>query len=103
MQKEHETKSPVVKRSIVVGGHRTSVSLEDAFWLALKDIARERAMTIADLVSTIDTDRAHSNLSSGIRLFVLDHYQSCLEQNAAGRGHPSRHPEAADSVPLADC
>lgn len=68
-------KSPVVKRSIVIAGHKTSVSLEDAFWNALKEIANAREMTLSDLVATIDTDRHHGNLSSAIRLFVLDHYR----------------------------
>jgi predicted DNA-binding ribbon-helix-helix protein len=69
-------KSPVVKRSIVIAGHKTSVSLEDAFWRGLKEIAGGRDMTLSDLVSTIDSDRRHGNLSSAIRLFVLDHYRS---------------------------
>ena len=66
-------KSPVVKRSIVIAGHKTSVSLEDAFWKGLKDIAGDRDITLSDLVASIDTDRRHGNLSSAIRLFVLDH------------------------------
>jgi predicted DNA-binding ribbon-helix-helix protein len=69
-------KSPVVKRSIVIAGHKTSVSLEDAFWQALKDIAIGRNLTLSDLVASIDTDRRHGNLSSAIRLFVLDHYRT---------------------------
>ena len=69
-------KSPVAKRSIVIAGHKTSVSLEDAFWKALKEIADGRGMTLSDLVATIDTDRRHGNLSSAIRLFVLDHFRS---------------------------
>jgi len=68
-------KSPVVKRSIVIAGHKTSVSLEDAFWKGLKEIATGREKTLSDLVATIDTDRRHGNLSSAIRLFVLDHYR----------------------------
>ena len=68
--------SPIVKRSIVVCGHKTSVSLEDAFWKGLKEIAGGREMTLSDLVATIDTDRRHGNLSSAIRLFVLDHYRA---------------------------
>jgi predicted DNA-binding ribbon-helix-helix protein len=68
-------KSPVVKRSIVIAGHKTSVSLEDAFWQGLKEIAAERDMTLSDLVATIDTDRRQGNLSSAIRLFVLDYYR----------------------------
>ena len=69
-------KSPVVKRSIVIAGHKTSVSLEDAFWKGLKEIAGGRDMTLSDLVSTIDSDRRHGNLSSAIRLFVLDYYRA---------------------------
>jgi predicted DNA-binding ribbon-helix-helix protein len=69
-------KSPVVKRSIVIANHKTSVSLEDAFWKGLKDIANDRDITLSDLVATIDTERAHGNLSSAIRLFVLDHYRN---------------------------
>ena len=69
-------KSPVVKRSIVIAGHKTSVSLEDAFWKGLKDIAIARRITLSDLVASIDTERRHGNLSSAIRLFVLDHYQN---------------------------
>jgi len=80
-------KSPVIKRSIVIAGHKTSVSLEDAFWQGLKEIADERSMTLSDLVSSIDTDRRHGNLSSAIRLFVLDHYRhgATAERPAAAR------------------
>ena len=69
-------KSPVIKRSIVIAGHKTSVSLEDAFWKGLKEIADDRGVTLSDIVSSIDTDRHEGNLSSAIRLFVLDHYRS---------------------------
>ena len=69
-------RSPVVKRSIVIAGHKTSVSLEDGFWKALKDIADDRNVTLSDLVSTIDGDRREGNLSSAIRLFVLDHFRN---------------------------
>jgi predicted DNA-binding ribbon-helix-helix protein len=68
-------KSTVVKRSIVVAGHKTSVSLEDAFWDGLKDIAKGQRKTLSDLVGGIDTNREHGNLSSALRLFVLGHYQ----------------------------
>jgi predicted DNA-binding ribbon-helix-helix protein len=69
-------KSPVVKRSIVVGGHKTSVSLEEAFWNGMKEISRERAMTLSAVVGEIDTARQQGNLSSAIRLFVLDHFRT---------------------------
>ena len=68
-------KSPVVKRSIVIAGHKTSVSLEDAFWTGLKEIAAKRDLTLSDIVAAIDQDRRHGNLSSAIRLFVLDYYR----------------------------
>ncbi len=69
-------KSKIVKRSVVIAGHKTSVSLEDAFWRALKDIASSRRTSVSDLVSSIDIDREHDNLSSALRLFVLNHYQA---------------------------
>ena len=69
-------KSPVVKRSIVVGGHKTSVSLEEAFWDGMKEISRERGKTLSELVSAIDDRRQQGNLSSAIRLFVLDHFRT---------------------------
>ena len=69
-------KSPVVKRSIVVGGHKTSVSLEEAFWNGMKTVAAERGRTLSQLVGEIDLERKQGNLSSAIRLFVLGHYRS---------------------------
>jgi predicted DNA-binding ribbon-helix-helix protein len=74
-------KSPVVKRSIVIAGHKTSVSLEDAFWKGLKEIANGRDMTLSDLVAAIDSERQHGNLSSAIRLFVLDFYRNRLSDH----------------------
>jgi predicted DNA-binding ribbon-helix-helix protein len=78
-------KSPVVKRSIVIAGHKTSVSLEDAFWKGLKHIAGERETTLSDLVAAIDSERQHGNLSSAIRLFVLDFYRHRLSEPKDGR------------------
>ena len=86
-------KSPVIKRSIVIAGHKTSVSLEDAFWKGLKDIAGTRDMTLSELVAAIDSERRHGNLSSAIRLFVLDHY----------RNQTFRGAERAQPVPRTDC
>ena len=71
--------SQVLKRSINIAGHRTSVHLEDAFWSAFKEIAATRKIPLSDLVSTIDNERKHGNLSSAIRLFVLDHYRHLAE------------------------
>lgn len=69
-------KSPVVKRSIVVAGHKTSVSLEEAFWNGMKEISGQRSVTLSELVGEIDGARKQGNLSSAIRLFVLDHFRS---------------------------
>jgi predicted DNA-binding ribbon-helix-helix protein len=68
-------KSSVTKRSIVIAGHKTSVSVEDEFWNSLKKIARERGTTVPALVAAIDANRNHANLSSAIRLFVLGFYR----------------------------
>jgi predicted DNA-binding ribbon-helix-helix protein len=68
-------KSLVSKRSIVIAGHKTSVSLEDEFWDSLKEIAVERGMTLGALVAAIDGNRQNANLSSAIRLFVLGVYR----------------------------
>lgn len=77
-------KSRIVKRSIVIAGHKTSISLEGAFWAALKDIATARRTTLSDLVAGIDAERQHGNLSSAIRLFVLDHFQAACSTGADG-------------------
>ena len=72
-----------LKRSIVVSGRRTAVSLEDAFADGLREIAAERGVTMSALVSMIDSSRAKSNLSSAIRLFVLHHFRA---QADGGKG-----------------
>jgi predicted DNA-binding ribbon-helix-helix protein len=68
------------KRSIVLGAHRTSVSLEDAFWKSFREIARARGETLSNLLVKIDGDRQSANLSSAIRLFVLRYYRDELDQ-----------------------
>ena len=68
-------RSRVVKRAIVIANHKTSVSLEYEFWRGLKEIATLRLTNLTGLVSTIDSQREHGNLSSAIRLFVLDFYR----------------------------
>ena len=73
---ERAMKSPIVKHSVVLAGHKTSVSLEDAFWRGLKDIAWSRRTTLSDLINGIELDRERGNLSSALRLFVLNHYQT---------------------------
>jgi predicted DNA-binding ribbon-helix-helix protein len=98
-------KSPVIKRSIVIAGHKTSVSLEDAFWNGLKEIAVSQHATLSDLVAGIDSERPHGNLSSAVRLFVLRHYQSQTRTNGHAESAKPHHdmdilvvPSAAASV-----
>jgi predicted DNA-binding ribbon-helix-helix protein len=67
--------SLVLKRSTIIDDHRTSVSLEDDFWNALKDIAHKRSETLSDLIASIDQNREFANLSSALRVFVLQHYK----------------------------
>jgi predicted DNA-binding ribbon-helix-helix protein len=69
-------KSSNRKHSVLIGGHRTSVSLEDDFWKSLRYIARGRGETLCDLLVKIDADRQSANLSSAIRMFVLRYYQT---------------------------
>jgi predicted DNA-binding ribbon-helix-helix protein len=69
-------KSAIVKRSVVIAGQKTSVSLEDSFWSALKEVAREQKMPLRELITGIDAQRSVGNLSSALRLFVLDHFRA---------------------------
>jgi len=91
-------KSTVIKRSIVIAGHKTSVSLEDRILEAsLKEIAGERNMGASDLVAAIDSERQHGNLSSAIRLFVLDCFVSRLS-NITKR-HDGANAVTTDTLP----
>jgi predicted DNA-binding ribbon-helix-helix protein len=91
-------KTAIIKHSIKVRGRTTSVRLEDPFWNAMKAIADLKGITVAELVTEIDANRKHANLSSAIRLFVLDHYRSLAsarkqplqKANAVTAGSPSR-------------
>jgi len=69
-------RSGVRKRSVVVGKRKTSVTLEDAFWDALKDIAHERNVSLFGLIADVDSKREGPNLSSELRTFVLEHYRN---------------------------
>jgi len=68
-------KSTIIKRSVVINGHKASISMEDQFWAALKSIAAERNLTTSELVSMVHGNRESSNLSSALRVFVLSQYQ----------------------------
>jgi len=70
--------SLVLKRSVVIAGRKTSASLEDAFWSALKEIASARHLTLSALIADINSGRGGGNLSSAIRLFVLGHYRAMM-------------------------
>ncbi|MCJ2039468.1 ribbon-helix-helix domain-containing protein [Methylobacterium sp. J-059] len=61
----------ITKRSVMIAGHRTSVSLEDPFWTALCEIAAARGQSVQALIGAIDAGRDGQNLSSAIRVFVL--------------------------------
>ena len=79
-------KSSIVKRSIVIDGHKTSVSLEDPFWTDLKMIARTQQATLSELVTKIDGTR-EGNLSSALRLFVLQHFRNEDTRMEAAKAH----------------
>ena len=89
-------KSPVLKRSIVLDGHKTSVSLEDAFWDGLKEIGRQRLLTLSELIGSIDAERQQGNLSSALRLYVLEFYRSQVPATDGWEGPRERmdRPEA---------
>lgn len=74
----------IQKRSVIIAGHRTSVSLEPEFWAALKDIAQHRGVSINELVTEIDGQR-RGNLSSALRVFVLTFLQGRLAAAAEPR------------------
>jgi predicted DNA-binding ribbon-helix-helix protein len=75
-----------VKRSIVIRGHKTSVTLEEPFWSGLWEIARGKGYTLGRLVAEIDSERAGSNLSSAIRMYVLEHFRALHEMRPAPEG-----------------
>ena len=74
--------SAVAKRSVLIAGHYTSISLEEAFWDALKAIAAERKLSLTALITEIDGGRTGENLSSAIRVFVLGRYRTGAETRA---------------------
>jgi predicted DNA-binding ribbon-helix-helix protein len=85
----HIMKSAIVKRSIVIHGHKTSVSLEDAFWSSLKNIARTEGVPVSKMVTDIDKTREHRNLSCAIRLFVLEQVRTKSLVHPSGKGASS--------------
>jgi predicted DNA-binding ribbon-helix-helix protein len=89
-------KSRVPKRSIVIGRRKTCVSLEDAFWIELKEIARFQCVTLTKLIAAIDSARTQKNLSSAVRIFVLEHLQS--KRTGTGSGASRRGGDKSQST-----
>jgi predicted DNA-binding ribbon-helix-helix protein len=92
-------KSLVIKRSIVIGGHKTSVSLEEPFWKGVKEIASKRDLTLSELIGSVDAGRLNGNLSSAIRLFVLDHYRTMINTAMAPGSSDQRVSTSLSSTP----
>lgn len=82
-------RSRVLKRSIVVGRHKISVSLEDVFWTELRRIAQELGVHLSELVARIDAERQHGNLSSAIRLFVFEERCKHVESQRGRETQPT--------------
>lgn len=76
--------SQIAKRSILLAGQKTSISLEEAFWSRLKEIAERRNMRVSQLVHEVNQQRQHTNLSSAIRVFILE---DCCARLEAARGN----------------
>ncbi len=83
----------VIKRSIVIAGRKTSISLEDDFWRAFKEIASARDLKLTQLVGSIASERT-GNLSSAIRVFVLNHYRDLISKPAASQSARSRNTQS---------
>ncbi len=76
----------VFKRSIVLDGHKTSVSLENEFWLGLREIAGRENASLSTLVGKIDRERNSCNLSSAIRVFVFNYFRAHMDRLESGQG-----------------
>ena len=74
-RKRRRAESTVGRHTVAIAGRITSVSLEDAFWRALKEIASDRGMTPPELIRAINSERQRGNLSSAIRVFLFDFYR----------------------------
>ena len=81
-------KSAISKRSVVINGRKTSVSLEEPFWAGVRDIAGAQEMTVSSLLRQIDLDRRDTNLSSAIRVYVLQHITLIRTTTAANATTP---------------
>ena len=87
-------KTAVIKRSIILEGHKTSVSLEDEFWDGLREIVSDRNTSLSAVVDEIDRDRDNCNLSSAIRVYVFNYFRG----RSGRRGDRVTREELADST-----
>lgn len=88
---EQRMKSVIVKRSIVLNGHKTSVSLENEFWDGLREIADSQKAKLSAQVQHIDRERHNANLSSAIRIFVLEHFRDRAHAVSERQRHEGGH------------
>jgi len=77
------------QRSMTIDGRKTSVSVESAFWSELKEIAHVQCVTLSSLIGAIDATRKQGNLSSAIRIFVLEHLQNKVAHNGSASSRKS--------------
>jgi predicted DNA-binding ribbon-helix-helix protein len=90
-------KSSVIKRSVVVDGRKTSISIEESFWIGLKELAHAKQMTLSGILASIKADRAQgSNLSSAIRVFILSQFQAMVRAATRIGDAPSLTQHAGD-------
>jgi predicted DNA-binding ribbon-helix-helix protein len=84
MRRPSKGRSLIAKRSVLIEGRKTSMTLEQPFWTCLKEIAAHQGTSLNHLVARIDSERLHPiNLSSATRLFVLNHYRTIAEARSA--------------------
>ena len=100
-RKKHLARVNAIKRSVYVDGHKTSVSLENEFWDGLCEVARHKNLTALTLVATIASDRNRNNLSSAVRVFVLNHFRTQGGQKMLSND-PGPDTPAASKTPFAD-
>jgi predicted DNA-binding ribbon-helix-helix protein len=79
----------IPKRSVIIAGRKTSITLENAFWNGLKEIAIQRRTTLSDLVAAINSERQHINLSSATRVFVLEFYRNQISSWIGKKADPA--------------
>jgi predicted DNA-binding ribbon-helix-helix protein len=88
-------KSAVTKRSVVIGGHKTSVSLEEPFWSEVRAIAEAEQITVSNLLRRIDRERSNANLSSAIRVYVLENVREKVRRMHRELEHETYAPQLA--------